>query len=235
MKTIWLWWRRSKTGTLRQSRSFSNYFFDPCVSLRKRLPGICSRRKIYVRLYEGPGSADDALAVLKARVKTNQLAEMVRTSLHDPAAPFTLVDLDGNSVSLESLRGKTVVLDFWATWCGLCKRSMPAMQKIVDNHRNDSTVALLFVDTIEQGDSTKQKVSDFIKNSPYTFHVLLDSNSAVSASYNVAGIPTKLVIDPQGVLRFRALGFNGDVDETVAELEAMIRIAGARPDARRHG
>ena len=137
--------------------------------------------------------------------------------------------LDLDLVSLESLRGKTVVLDFWATWCGPCKRSMPAMQKIVDNHRNDSSVVLLFVDTMEHGDSTKQKVSDFIKNSPYTFHVLLDSNSTVSAGYMVAGIPTKLVIDPQGVLRFKVLGFNGDVDKTVDELETMIRIAGTQP------
>ena len=189
----------------------------------------------YVRLYKGSGSGDNALAVLKTRVKPNQLAEMVRTILHDPAAPFTLADLDGNAVSLESLRGKTVVLDFWATWCGPCKASMPAMQKIVNNHKNDSTVALLFVDTMERGDSTKQKVSDFIKNSPYTFHVLLDSNSTVANSYLVAGIPTKLVIDPHGVLRFKVLGFNHDVDKTVAELETMIRIAGAQPDAKPHG
>ena len=189
----------------------------------------------YVRLYKGPGGGDNALAVLKSRVRTNQLAEMVKTILHDPTVPFTLADLDGNPVSLESLRGKTLVLDFWATWCGPCKRSMPAMQKIVDNHRNDSSVVLLFVDTMEHGDSTKQKVSDFIKNSPYTFHVLLDSNSAVSSDYKVEGIPTKLVIDPQGVLRFKVLGFSGDVDKTVAELETMIQIARRQPDTKPHG
>ena len=180
----------------------------------------------YVRLYKGKDGASASLAALKTKASADLKAEMVKTILDEPAADFSLTDLNGNKVSLNKLKGKTVVLDFWATWCGPCKASFPAMQKIVNKHRQDSSVVLLFVDTWENADDKKQVAADFIKQSPYSFHVLLDSDSKVVVAYKVSGIPTKFIIDPTGTLRFKAVGFSGNVDGTADELESMIELAG---------
>jgi len=179
----------------------------------------------FIRLYKGDKPADDAYAALEMQAKALKQTEVAKTILNTPATRFTLSDLDGNKISLESLKGKTVVVDFWATWCGPCKASFPAMQKLVDRYKDDKNVAILFVDTWEHVDNKKQNAADFIKNSPYTFHVLLDNTDKVVADYKVDGIPTKFVIDPNGITRFKAVGFNGNTDETVAELDSMIKLA----------
>jgi thiol-disulfide isomerase/thioredoxin len=179
----------------------------------------------FKRLYKGDKSVEDAYAALELQAKALKQAEMVKTIMHTPASAFTLVDLDGQKVSLDSLKGKTVVVDFWATWCGPCKASFPAMQKLVDRYKDDKSVAVLFVDTWETADDKKKNATDFMHKSPYTFHVLLDNDNKVVAGYEVGGIPTKFVIDPSGVTRFKAVGFNGNTDDTVAELDAMIKVA----------
>ena len=86
-------------------------------------------------------------------------------------------------------------------------------------------MAVLFVDTWETADDKKQNAQDFIKKSPYTFHVLLDNDSKVVADYKVEGIPTKFVIDPNGTLRFKAVGFDGNTDGTADELVSMVELA----------
>jgi thiol-disulfide isomerase/thioredoxin len=157
-----------------------------------------SMKAQYERLYKGKWQRDDAYAALEAKAKANKQAEMVKTILNESASKFTLLDMDGHKVSLDSLKGKTVVVDFWATWCGPCKASFPAMQKLVDHYKDDKNVAVLFVDTWETADDKKQNAQDFIKKSPYTFHVLLDNDSKVVTDYKVEGIPTK---NPNGILR----------------------------------
>jgi thiol-disulfide isomerase/thioredoxin len=178
----------------------------------------------FKRLYKGSKPADEAYADVKAQAIALKQAEMVKTIMNDPASKFTLLDLNGNKVSLDSLKGKTVVIDFWATWCGPCKASFPAMQKLVDRHKDDKNVAFLFVDTWEHGDDKRQDATDFLKKSPYTFHVLLDNDNKVVTAYEVTGIPTKFVIDRNGVTRFKAIGFDGDTDKTIDEMESMIAV-----------
>lgn len=181
----------------------------------------------YIRLH-GTGG-EEALAALAAKANASKQAEMIKTILHDPASGFVLRDVSGNQVSLDSYRGKTVILDFWATWCGPCKASFPAMQKVVDKHKADGNVVLLFIDTWENNVDDKVKnARDFISSNPYTFHVLMDNDNKVVENYKVTGIPTKFIVDPNGVVRFKVVGFNGDTDGTVRELDEMIQLA-AKP------
>ncbi|HTJ10630.1 MAG TPA: TlpA disulfide reductase family protein [Dinghuibacter sp.] len=181
----------------------------------------------YIRLH-GTGG-EEALAALAAKANASKQAEMIKTILHDPASGFVLRDVSGNQVSLDSYRGKTVILDFWATWCGPCKASFPAMQKVVDKHKADDNVVLLFIDTWENNVDDKVKnARDFISSNPYTFHVLMDNDNKVVENYKVTGIPTKFIVDPNGVVRFKVVGFNGDTDGTVRELDEMIQLA-AKP------
>ncbi len=125
-----------------------------------------------------------------------------------PAPNFTCKDRNGKSISLSSLRGKTVVVDFWASWCGPCKYIMPAIQEIHRKYASKGVVVLV-VDTWD----TPADCAAFLKANPqYTMPVLMDpagKNEAASIAtklYGVTGIPTTLFIDKKGIVRTYAVG-----------------------------
>jgi peroxiredoxin len=98
------------------------------------------------------------------------------------------------------------------------------VQKTIDKYKNDGDVVFLFVDTWQQEIDKKKNAEDFIKDSKYTFHVLLDNDNKVVTSYKVSGIPTKFIIDKKGNIRFNVSGTSsGDV--AVQELSTMINLA----------
>lgn len=164
----------------------------------------------------------------------DMIAKLPEKMTDKPAPDFTLKDIDGNTVQLSKLRGKVVVLDFWATWCGPCKRSLPAMKMAVDKYKNDSDVVFLFIHTWERGtaEQANKDAKAYLHDHGFDeFHLVMDTvnpktkkNDAVSA-YGVDGIPAKFIIDKQGKIRFNISGFGGSDDDAVAELSAMIEMA----------
>ncbi|MDD2425907.1 MAG: TlpA disulfide reductase family protein [Bacteroidales bacterium] len=124
------------------------------------------------------------------------------------------------------------MLDFWATWCGPCKASFPAMQKAVNKYKNDPDVKFLFLHTWEKGEGDPaQNAKKYIVDNNYTFTVLMDLRdpqtkaSAVASAYKVDGIPAKFIIDTRGNIRFSTSGFSMDADKAVEELSNMIEFA----------
>lgn len=134
-----------------------------------------------------------------------------------PAPNFSLEDRDGRRVSLSDLRGQPVLLDFWATWCGPCRRSMPALEQL---HRKYKAQGLQVVGINIEGRGKVQL--DYLAAGGYTFPVLFSSGnweSPVARSYGVSSIPRSFLIDGQGNIVFA--GHPAQLSESM--LEAGLR------------
>jgi protein SCO1/2 len=132
-----------------------------------------------------------------------------------PAPALNLPGLHGGRISLDSLRGKVVVLNFWATWCAPCKSEMPMLNAWYRRMKNQGVV-LLGVDQQEgAGD-----VAPFVRRLGVTYPIALDTDGMTSARFDVAGLPTTLIIDRRGIVHSYRPGI---LDETY--LSAQVRGA----------
>lgn len=113
----------------------------------------------------------------------------------DLAPDFTLKDVNGKTVTLSKLKGKKIILNFWATTCPYCKIEMPELNKFYQNNKND--VVLLAIDIGED----KSTVENYLEGKGYSFDVLLDSDAKVAMDYKVQFIPMSFFIDKDGIIR----------------------------------
>lgn len=114
------------------------------------------------------------------------------------APDFTMEDAQGKSVKLSDFRGKPVVLNFWATWCGPCKAEMPELEKAYQEYGD--RVQFVMVDLVDGWTETKEAGLAHITESGYTFPVFFDVDAGGAAAYRISAIPLTCFIDAQGVL-----------------------------------
>jgi peroxiredoxin len=112
------------------------------------------------------------------------------------AGDFTLKNLDGQEVSLRQFKGKYLLINFWATWCGPCKIEMPSLEKLYRQFKSDN-FDMIGISNDMFGDRV---VAPYVKAQNITFPMLLDQRMIVSRQYGIVSLPTTILIDPQGIV-----------------------------------
>lgn len=133
--------------------------------------------------------------------KTKTVASTDKAKIGMPAPDFELKDLNGKSWRLSELKGKIVILNFWASWCKDCKEEKKSMQAYLN--KNGFSDDLIFLTVLYKDNPSS--VSDLVKKAGYQFPVLID-NGVVSSVYGIKGVPETVLIDKKGVLRHKIIG-----------------------------
>lgn len=118
-----------------------------------------------------------------------------------PAVDFELKDQYGNTHRLEDYKGKTIFLNFWATWCPPCKAEMPDIQKLYENSptEGDDAVIVLGVAAPNMGqEGSEEEITAFLEENGYTYPVLMDTEAKLFTSYGIMSFPTTFMIDREG-------------------------------------
>jgi thiol-disulfide isomerase/thioredoxin len=123
-----------------------------------------------------------------------------------PVSDFELADLNGKSVKLSDYKGKTVVINFWATWCPPCKKEMPDFDLLDKELKKSNQAVLLAVNMTDGKRDTKSKVESFIMENNYGMRVLLDTEGKAAKLYDIKWLPTTVVVDPKGKLHWQIFG-----------------------------
>ena len=143
-----------------------------------------------------------SLAVLLSQCVRPPSGSGEAVQVGDAAPQFKLPDIRGREFPLDQYKGKVVLLDFWATWCGPCRMTMPLLEKLQNEFHSE--LVLLAINVQEDADV----VRDYIREENLSSQVLLDKEGSVAASYGIQSLPTHILIDGKGTVQFIQLGFN---------------------------
>jgi peroxiredoxin len=135
------------------------------------------------------------------------------------APSFSLPSRSGDTVSLAQLKGKVVMLNFWASWCGPCRQEMPLLEQM---HKRYSALGFTLVGV--NVDANSKDAEEWLSKTPVSFPVLFDRESKVSKMYDVSAMPSTVFIDRQGNVREVHRGYKaGDESEYLNQIRALLK------------
>ncbi|MCA1062730.1 TlpA family protein disulfide reductase [Rossellomorea aquimaris] len=130
----------------------------------------------------------------------------------DRAIDFKLETLEGESITLSDLKGKKVILNFWATWCPPCKEEMPIMQQFHEQYGTDVKILAVNIDP-------QYNVKEYQKAMGLTFPILLDKDDKINNAYDILTVPTTFVINEKGIITHKQIGAITTLDAFTALIE----------------
>lgn len=132
----------------------------------------------------------------------------VSLSCAEVSYDFTLQDLEGKPVSLSDYKGKVVFIDFWASWCPPCRASIPAVENLYEQYKDDEDFVVLGINLQEDKDT----ILKFMKKQKMNYPVLLSDKKVIS-NYKISSIPRFFIIDKNGEIYNKYVGFAPGVEE----------------------
>jgi thiol-disulfide isomerase/thioredoxin len=148
--------------------------------------------------------------------KARMMIENPRRARENYAPEFSIVTSDGKYITAEDLRGKVVLLDFWATWCAPCVASLPSLRSLHKKYEKESSFVMIAISS----DREVEEWRAFIAKNQMVWPQYRDRDSKVQRAFEVRAFPTYIVIDHEGIVRFRSSGFGS---RGMATMEDAIR------------
>jgi thiol-disulfide isomerase/thioredoxin len=207
---------------------------------RQAVPGVAGSAAIaYAAFYATVAVnsvPDEPISLANRRVATDiaalqaNVVERVYVGVGEQAPDFVLPMIGGGEVSMESLRGHVVLLDFWATWCVPCRAGLPDIEKIYQATGHNAADVRVFGVNVMEGDSSEERrmavVEKFWTGEPVSFPTLVALTDELTRAWGIGGIPTTVVIGPDGTVLERVDRF------TTGEWKHLLEvIEGASPGA----
>ncbi len=186
---------------------------------------IAEMTPVYKELYGNETDIHQYLSGVNNKGKQEAYDKLKATMIRKKAVAFTLTDRAGKKVALSDYKGKIVIIDFWATWCVPCLQAFPGMQAAIDKYVNNTDIVFLFINTWEREDNYKETVDALISKYNYGFHVVFDdARGSTAAAYAINGVPTQIVIDKKGYIRFQDNSGGNNIAELIRDLDTKIRL-----------
>ncbi|MEL6341631.1 MAG: TlpA disulfide reductase family protein [Myxococcota bacterium] len=161
-------------------------------------------------------------ALLSAQAAYPEMIPVQETAVVGRAAPgVSLQTLQGEDFSLEAARGEVVVFAFWASWCGPCRREMPALKQLQAN-LTDKPVQIVLINVDKDARDARRFLQQ-IGMTETDLKVIMDNEARVMGEYGVMSMPTTVLIDKNGTVKFSKVGYS--TEKGLAELETAIAEA----------